>query len=79
MYISFLGFSGKTSSSIFVCSHARKSMRTQPSRLLSIFQTRKGYMKKEPPGVPFNLFSDSLNMKIFSSDLVLFTFVKLFE
>jgi hypothetical protein len=75
----FLGFSGKTSSSIFVCSHAHKSIRMQLSRILSLFRTHKGYMKKEPPGVPFNLFSDSLNMKIFPSNLVLFTLVKVFE
>jgi hypothetical protein len=36
-------------------------------------------MKKEPPGVLFKLFSDSLNMKRFPSDLVLFTLVKVFE
>jgi hypothetical protein len=36
-------------------------------------------MKKESPGVPFNLFSDSLNMKRLLSDLVLFTLVKVFE
>jgi hypothetical protein len=36
-------------------------------------------MKKEPPGVPFKLFSNSLNMKILPSDLVLFTLVKEFE
>jgi hypothetical protein len=36
-------------------------------------------MKKEPPGVPFKLFSDSLNMKRVSSDLDLFTLVKVFE
>ena len=36
-------------------------------------------MKKEPLGVIFELFSDSLNMKRLSSDLVLFTLVKLFE
>jgi transcription elongation factor GreA-like protein len=36
-------------------------------------------VKKEPPGVPFNLFSDSLKMKILLSDLVLFTLVKVFE
>jgi hypothetical protein len=54
-------------------------MRMQPSRLLSLFRTRKGYTKKEPPGVPFKLFSDSLNMKILPSDLVLFMLVKVFE
>ena len=36
-------------------------------------------MKKEPPRVPFKLFSDSLNMKRLTSDLVLFTLVKVFE
>jgi hypothetical protein len=36
-------------------------------------------MKKEPPGVPFKLFSDSLNMKRLPSDLVLFMLVKVFE
>jgi hypothetical protein len=36
-------------------------------------------MKKEPPGVPFKLFLDSLNMKRLPSDLVLFTLVKVFE
>jgi hypothetical protein len=59
MYRYFLDFSRKTSSSIFVRSHAFKSMRMQPSRLLSLFRTRKGYTKREPPGVTFNLFSDS--------------------
>jgi hypothetical protein len=47
--------------------------------LLSLFWTLKGYTKKEPPGVPFKLFSDSLNMKILSRDPVLFTLVKVFE
>jgi hypothetical protein len=36
-------------------------------------------MKKEPTGVPFNLFSDSLNMKRLPSDLVIFMLVKVFE
>jgi hypothetical protein len=42
------------------------------SILLSLFQTRKSYTKKEPPEVSFKLFPDSLNMKIFSSDLATF-------
>jgi hypothetical protein len=54
-------------------------MRMQPSILLSLFRTRKGYTKKEPTGVPFKLFSDSLNMKRLSSDLAIFTLVKVFE
>ena len=33
----------------------------------------------EPIGVPFKLFSDSLNMKRLPSDLAIFTLVKLFE
>ena len=41
--------------------------------------THKGYTKNEPLGVSFNLFSDSLNMKILLSDLVLFMLVKVFE
>jgi hypothetical protein len=64
---------------VFVISHALKSMTMESSKILSLFQSRKGYMKKEPPGVPFNLFSDSLNMKRLPSDLVLFTLVKVFE
>jgi hypothetical protein len=36
-------------------------------------------MKKEPPGVLFKLFSNPLNMKIFPSNLVLFTLFKVFE
>jgi hypothetical protein len=51
----------------------------QLSILLSLFQTRKGYTKKEPTGVPFKLFSDSLNMKRLLSDRVLFKLVKVFE
>jgi hypothetical protein len=54
-------------------------MRMQPSILLSLFRTRKGCMKKEPTGVPFKLFSDSLNMKILPSELAIFTLVKVFE
>jgi hypothetical protein len=47
--------------------------------ILSLFRTRKGYMKNEPPGVPFKLFLDSLNMKRLPSDLVLFTLIKVLE
>jgi hypothetical protein len=36
-------------------------------------------MKNEPPGVPYKLFSDSLNMKRWSSNLVLFMLIKVFE
>jgi hypothetical protein len=36
-------------------------------------------MKKEPHGVPFKLFSNSPNMKILPSDLVLFMLVKVLE
>jgi hypothetical protein len=36
-------------------------------------------MKKEPLGVLFKLFSDSLIMKRFSSNLVIFMLVKVFE
>jgi hypothetical protein len=36
-------------------------------------------MKKEPPGVLFKLFSDSLNMKRLSSDLAIFMLAKVFE
>jgi hypothetical protein len=64
---------------VFVLSRARKYVRMQLSILLSLFRTHKGYTKKEPPGVSFKLFSDSLNMKRFPSDLVLFTLVKVFE
>jgi hypothetical protein len=64
---------------VFVLSHARKYVRMQPSILLSLFRTRKGYTKKEPTGVPFKLFSDSLNMKRLLSDLVIFTLIKVFE
>jgi hypothetical protein len=79
MYKYFLGFSGKTSSSVFVRSHARKSMRMQPSILLSSFRTRHGNMKSETHGVSFKLFSRSVKMKRLSSDLVLFMLVKVFE
>jgi hypothetical protein len=61
---------------VFVLSRARKYMRMQLSILLSLFWTRKGYTKKEPTRVPFKLFSDSLNMKRFPSNLVIFTLVK---
>ena len=36
-------------------------------------------MKKEPPGFPFKIFSDSLNMKGLPSNLVIFMLVKVFE
>jgi hypothetical protein len=35
--------------------------------------------KRNPPGVIFKLFSDSLNMKILPSDLAIFMLVKVFE
>jgi hypothetical protein len=79
IYQYFLGFFRKTSSSLFVRSHARKSMRTQPSILLSFFRTRHGNTKRETHGVSFKLFSHSIKMKRLSSDLVLFTLVKVFE
>ena len=75
----FLWFLDKTSSLVFFYSHARKYMRTQSSTILSLFQDQQGYMKKEPPGVLFKLFSDSLNMKRLPSDLVIFTLIKVFE
>jgi hypothetical protein len=49
------------------------------SKILSLSRTRKGYMEKEPCGVPFNLSSDSLNMKILTSNLVLFMLIKVFD
>jgi hypothetical protein len=64
---------------VFVRSHARKYMRMRLSILLSLFRAQQGYTKKEPPGVLFKLFSDSLNMKRLPSDLAIFTLVKLFE
>jgi hypothetical protein len=67
-------------STIFVLSRAKKNMRMKLSRLLSLFQTHKYYMKKETTGVAFNLFLDSLNTKILSSDLASFhTRLKGFE
>jgi hypothetical protein len=79
IYQYFLGFFRKTSSLVFVRSRARKSMRTQPSILLSFFRTRHGNTKRETHGVSFKLFSHSIKMKRLSSDLVLFTLVKVFE
>jgi hypothetical protein len=35
--------------------------------------------KRNPPGVLFKLFSDSLNMKRLPSDLAIFTLAKVFE
>ena len=67
-------------SSIFVISYAHKYMRMCLTILLSLFQTRKGYTKREPPGVIFKLVLDSLNMKILLSDLASFhTRLKGFE
>ena len=43
------------------------------------FGLNKVIRKRNPPGVLFKLFSDSLNMKRLPSDLVLFTLVKVFE
>jgi hypothetical protein len=79
MYKYFLGFSRKTSISVFVCSRARKSMRTQSSILLSCFRTCHGNMKNKTHGVSFNLFSRSVKMKILERDLVLFMLMKVFE
>jgi hypothetical protein len=79
MYKYILGFLGKTSSSVFVRSRARKSMRMQLSIILSPFRTHHGNTKREAHGVSFNLFSHSIKMKILSSDLVLFTLIKVFE
>jgi hypothetical protein len=45
----FLWFLHKTSSLVFVRSHARKYMRTRSSTLLSLFRAQQGYTKKEPP------------------------------
>jgi hypothetical protein len=36
-------------------------------------------MKKEPTGVPFKLFLDSIKMKRLSRDLAIFMLVKVFE
>jgi hypothetical protein len=60
------------SSMVLVPSHARKNMRMELSKRLSLFWTHKGYTKKEPPRVVIKIFSDSLNMKILSSDLASF-------
>ena len=79
LYKYFLGFSGKTSSSVFVHSRAHKSMRMKPSILLSSFCTRHGSTKNETRGVSFKLFSHSIKTKRVPSDLVLFTLVKVFE
>ena len=79
MYKYFLGFLEKTSSPVFVRSHSRKSMRTQLSILLSSFRTLHGNTKSETCGVSFKFFSRTVKMKILSSDLVLFTLVKVFE
>jgi hypothetical protein len=57
---------------IFVLFVASKYMRMLPSIILSLFWTRKGYTKKETHGVSFKLFSESLNMKIFLSDIASF-------
>jgi hypothetical protein len=78
MYKYFLGFFRKTSSLVFVRSHAQKSMRTQPSILFLFFRTRHGNTKRETHGVLFKLYSCSIKMKILPSDLVLFTLVKVF-
>jgi hypothetical protein len=63
---------GGIPSLVFVLSRARKYMRMHPGKLLSLFSDLYGYTKKEPPGVVFKLFSDSLNMKRLSSDLASF-------
>jgi hypothetical protein len=78
-YQYFLEFFSKTSSSLFVHSRARKFMRTQPSILLLYFRTHHGNMKSDTHGVSFKLFSHSIKMKRLTSDLVLFTLVKVFE
>jgi hypothetical protein len=79
VFFVFYGFYIKTSSMVFVCSCARKYMRTRSSVLLSLFRAQQGYTKKETPGVLFKLFSDSLNMKRLPSDLAIFTLDKVFE
>jgi hypothetical protein len=77
--IVFYGFYIKTTNVVFVRSCARKYMRMRSSILLSLFRTQQGYTKKEPPGVLFKLFSDSLIMERSPSNLVIFTLDKLFE
>jgi transcription elongation factor GreA-like protein len=64
---------------MFVRSRSQKSMRTQPSILLSFFCTRHGNTEREIHGVSFKLFSHYIKAKILSSDLVLFTLIKVFE
>jgi hypothetical protein len=59
---------GGIPSLVFVLSRAHKYMRMHLGILLSLFRPTK----KEPPGVSFMLFSDSLNMKRLSSDLASF-------
>jgi hypothetical protein len=78
-YRYFLGFFSKTSSSLFVCYRAQKFMRMQPSIIFLSFRTRLGNMKNDTHGVSFNLFSHSIKTKRLSSDLVLFTLIKVFE
>jgi hypothetical protein len=65
---------GGIPSLVFVLSRARKYMRMQPGKLLSLFRTRTDTItrKRNPPGVSFKPFSDSLNMKRLSSDLASF-------
>ena len=56
---------------VLVRSQARK-YENALGRLLSLFWTRMDTRKRNPPGVIFKLFSDSLNMKRLLSDLASF-------
>ena len=62
-------------------SHSLKGLKGRlSSDNLSLFRPREtNIMKKDNIGVIFKFFSDSLNMKIFLSDIVLFTLIKVFE
>lgn len=60
----------------FVPSHAHKYMRISYGSYFINFAGSLKLMKMEPPGVLFNLFLDSKNMKISLSTLVSFTLIK---
>jgi hypothetical protein len=74
-----LGFFRKKSEQVLILSHARETMRMESNSLLLFFRTRNGNTKNETYGVSFKLFSRSIKMKRLSSNLVLFTLVKVFE
>ena len=65
----------------YFLSHSLKGLKGHlSSENLSLFRPREtNITKKDNIGVIFKFFSDSLNMKISSSDLVLFTLIKVFE